>query len=191
MNRRHLTFWLMTMAVFAALLWLLHEILLPFVGGIALAYVQAPLADRMERLGMNRTIAALLIVSILVLSLIAAVVLIVPLLLHQGSALISNIPGYFKRVQEIIVDPEFPLAELARHRRQQYRIGNRQQGGDLAARLCLFALVRRNGIGLVCVCSDRDARRHLLPDLRLAQDDRRRRRLGAAASARNRAPACA
>ena len=108
MNRRHLTFWLMTMAVFAALLWLLHEILLPFVGGIALAYVQAPLADRMEQLGVNRTIAALLIVSVLVLSLIAAVVLIVPLLLHQGSALISNIPGYFKRVQEMIVDPEFP-----------------------------------------------------------------------------------
>jgi predicted PurR-regulated permease PerM len=109
MNRRHLTFWLVTMAVFAALLWLLHEILLPFVGGIALAYVQAPVADRLERLGMNRTIAALLIVSVIVLSLVAAVMLIVPLLLHQGSALISNIPNYFKRVHEILVDPDFPL----------------------------------------------------------------------------------
>ncbi len=109
MNRRYLTFWLLTMAVLAVLLWLLHEILLPFVGGIVLAYVLAPVADRLERLGINRTLAALLIVSIVVLSLVAAVVLIVPLLAHQGSAFISNIPTYLKRVHEILVDPDLPL----------------------------------------------------------------------------------
>ena len=63
---RHLTFWVATFLVLAVLLWLLHDMLLPFVAGIALAYVLAPLADRVERLGVNRTIAALLIVSLLV-----------------------------------------------------------------------------------------------------------------------------
>ena len=105
---RHLTFWLATFLVVAASLWLLHEILLPFVAGIALAYVLAPLADRMERLGMNRTLAALLIVSLFVVSLIALTLLLVPLLLQQGVALISNIPGYVKRVKELVVDPNFP-----------------------------------------------------------------------------------
>ena len=105
---RHLTFWLATFLVVAASLWLLHEILLPFVAGIALAYVLAPLADRMERLGMNRTLAALLIVSLFVVTLIALTMLLVPLLLQQGVALISNIPGYVKRVKELVVDPNFP-----------------------------------------------------------------------------------
>jgi predicted PurR-regulated permease PerM len=105
---RHLTFWVATFLVLAAVLWLLHDVLLPFVAGIALAYVLTPLANRVERLGVNRTIAALLIVSLLVVTLIALVVLLVPLLLQQGVALISHIPGYFKRIKELIVDPNLP-----------------------------------------------------------------------------------
>jgi predicted PurR-regulated permease PerM len=79
---RHLTFWVATFLVLVVLLWLLHDVLLPFVAGIALAYVLAPLANRVERLGVNRTIAALLIVGLLVVTLIALVVLLVPLLLQ-------------------------------------------------------------------------------------------------------------
>ncbi len=81
---RPLAFWIATFAVLAAALWLLHDILLPFVTGIALAYVHAPLADRAERLGMNRTLAALLIVGVLVVSLIALMLLLVPLLLQHS-----------------------------------------------------------------------------------------------------------
>ena len=105
---RHLTFWVATFLVLVALLWLLHDVLLPFVAGIALAYVLAPLANRVERLGVNRTVAALLIVGLLVVTLIALVVLLVPLLLQQGVALISHIPGYFKRIKELIVDSNLP-----------------------------------------------------------------------------------
>jgi predicted PurR-regulated permease PerM len=105
---RQLTFWLLTFLVLAAVLWLLHDILLPFVAGIALAYVLAPLADRVERLGMNRTVAALLVVGVLVVALIALMLLLVPLLLQQGVALISHIPGYFNRIKELIVDPNLP-----------------------------------------------------------------------------------
>jgi predicted PurR-regulated permease PerM len=103
-----LRFWLLTCAALALLLWLLHAILLPFVAGIALAYVQAPTVDRLERLGLNRTLAALLMVSAIVLLLIAALLLLVPLLMQQGTALLGRLPGYFKRVQEVVVDPEFP-----------------------------------------------------------------------------------
>ena len=105
---RPLAFWVATFAVVAATLWLLHDILLPFVAGIALAYVLAPLCDRAERLGMNRTLAALLIVGVLVISLILLMVLLVPLLLQQGSALIFHLPAYFKRVKELIVDSNVP-----------------------------------------------------------------------------------
>jgi len=105
---RQLAFWVVTFVVLAAALWLLHDILLPFVAGIALAYVLAPVADRGERLGINRTVAALLIVGVFVVSLISLILLLVPLLLQQGSALISHIPGYVKRVRELVVDLNLP-----------------------------------------------------------------------------------
>ena len=108
MYGRHFTFWLITFLILAASLLLLHEILLPFVAGIALAYVHAPVADRMERAGMNRTVAALLIVSVFIVTLIALTLLLVPLLLQQGSALISHIPGYFKRLKDLITDANQP-----------------------------------------------------------------------------------
>jgi predicted PurR-regulated permease PerM len=105
---RHLAFWLATFFVLAALLWLLHDVMLPFVAGMALAYMQAPFVDKLERLGLNRTIAALLMVTLVVVALVALVLLLVPLLLQQGLALIAHIPGYFKRVQEMLVDPNLP-----------------------------------------------------------------------------------
>ncbi len=107
-NGRQFAFWLVILGVLAAALWLLHDVLLPFVTGIALAYVLAPLADRAQRLGMNRTIAALVIVGALVVSLIVLILLLVPLLLQQGAAFISHIPEYFKRVKELIVDANLP-----------------------------------------------------------------------------------
>jgi predicted PurR-regulated permease PerM len=108
MFSRQLAFWLLALLVMAALLWLLHDILLPFIGGMALAYVLSPLADRLQRLGINRTIATLLIVVLLVVILVSLLVLLVPLLLQQGSALIAHIPGYVRRLQDLIVDQNLP-----------------------------------------------------------------------------------
>jgi predicted PurR-regulated permease PerM len=90
------------------LLWLLSDILLPFVAGLALAYLQTPLADRLERLGMNRTLAALLIVGALVLTFILLALLLVPILLEQAAALITGIPNFVARVQALLTDPGPP-----------------------------------------------------------------------------------
>ena len=46
-----------------AAIWLLHEILLPFVAGMALAYLLDPLANRIERLGVNRFMATFLMIG--------------------------------------------------------------------------------------------------------------------------------
>src|SRR5437868_13616385 len=105
---RHAVFWLIAFLVILGLLWLLSAVLLPFVAGLALAYVQAPLADRLERLGLNRTLAALLIVAVVVLALLAIALIVVPLVGQQSMALLSNIPGYVARVRELIVDPDRP-----------------------------------------------------------------------------------
>jgi predicted PurR-regulated permease PerM len=109
--RHHVTFWLVTLLVLAALLWLLSDVLLPFVAGLALAYLQSPVADRMERWGVNRTVAALIIVTGIVLILVAAVVVVVPLLLQQASGFVASIPGHFKRLQELLIEPNLAWLE--------------------------------------------------------------------------------
>jgi predicted PurR-regulated permease PerM len=103
-HRRHLTFWIVTFVVFALLLWLLSDILLPFVVGLALAYLQTPLADRLERRGMNRTVAALLIVGLVVLTFILLALLLVPILAQQAATLVAGIPTYVARLQALLSD---------------------------------------------------------------------------------------
>src|SRR5258708_17656981 len=107
-HRRHLTFWIVTLVVFALLLWLLSEILLPFVVGLALAYLQTPLADRLERRGMNRTVAALLIVGLVVLTFILLALLLVPILAQHAATLVAGVPTYVARLQALLSDSRPP-----------------------------------------------------------------------------------
>src|SRR3954463_2725599 len=106
--RQQLMFWLAILAVFGFLLWLLSEILLPFVAGAGLAYLPNPLANRLERVGVNRTLAALLMVGVMVIAFIVLALLIVPIMAEQLSALISNIPGYVTRLQALLADRNLP-----------------------------------------------------------------------------------
>jgi predicted PurR-regulated permease PerM len=66
-ERGHSVLWLATLAVVVAVVVLLRDILLPFVAGIALAYLLDPVVERIERLGVNRTIATLGIVGLFII----------------------------------------------------------------------------------------------------------------------------
>ncbi len=103
-NGRRATFWLVLCLVLAGLLWLLSDVLLPFVAGIALAYLQAPLADRLERMGMNRTLAALLIVVMIMVALLAVMLLVLPLLVQQLSQLAASLPEHITRVRGFLTE---------------------------------------------------------------------------------------
>ena len=68
--QRQALFWLAAFGALIAFIWLLHGILLPFVAGAALAYLLDPLANRIERLGVNRFVATLLMMAVFVLVLV-------------------------------------------------------------------------------------------------------------------------
>ena len=78
--QRQLIFWLAALILFVLALWLLSEILLPFIAGLAIAFLLTPLTDRLERLGINRLLAALLIITLVVLVLIYIILLVAPIL---------------------------------------------------------------------------------------------------------------
>ena len=109
--QRQFTFWLAALFLFALALWLLSDILLPFVAGLAIAYLLTPLTDRLERLGVNRLAAALLIITVVVLALIYLILLVAPILGGQLSSFIDSVPGYVAKLQALLSDPSLPWVQ--------------------------------------------------------------------------------
>src|SRR5215212_4111723 len=109
--QRQIGFWLAALVVAALTLYLLREVLLPFVAGMALAYVLDPVADRLERLGLGRLNAKILILALLVLAFVLALVLLIPLVAHQLAAFIANLAGYVERLHALIAEQGGPLIE--------------------------------------------------------------------------------
>jgi predicted PurR-regulated permease PerM len=152
---RNIVFWLAALAVFAALLWLLSPILLPFVLGMAIAYVLDPLAERLTRRGMSRLIAALIILLCFVAVFVTLLVLIVPILAHQLSALIDDAPNYAKRLQALVSDPKYPWLK---HVVGDNLAGANQSVGDLLNQASgyltgLLASVWERGQALISIFS--------------------------------------
>src|SRR2546423_13409294 len=80
---RQMTFWVVTLVVDILVLYMLREILLPFVAGMVLAYFLDPLANRLERMGINRLAATLVIIGTVVLVFVILILLFVPVLADQ------------------------------------------------------------------------------------------------------------
>lgn len=106
--QRHVWFWVGALAVLAVLLWLLSPILLPFVAGMALAYLLHPLAKRLERLGANRLVATFTVISLFVLAFVMLLLLMAPILGGQFTAFIENLPGYVRKLQSVVADESRP-----------------------------------------------------------------------------------
>lgn len=111
LSQRQMAFWIGVLVVFVLLLWLLSDILLPFVAGSAIAYLLNPLTDRLERAGVNRAAAALSIITVVVFAFVLVVLLVAPILGGQLSSFIDNIPGYVTKLQTLITDPSRPWVQ--------------------------------------------------------------------------------
>jgi predicted PurR-regulated permease PerM len=103
MTRRQqvVAFWIGGLLVLVLLLFVFRQILLPFVAGAAIAYALDPVADWLERSGVNRTAATSAIVAVLVIAIVATIVLLAPLLLNQTVDFLQRLPSYVARLQEM------------------------------------------------------------------------------------------
>jgi predicted PurR-regulated permease PerM len=108
---RQLSFWLAALVAVALALFLLRDILLPFVAGLALAYLLDPIADRFERLGLGRLGATLLILGLFVLAVVLLLVLAVPFVANQLTAFIGRLPAYVLRLQQLAAEQGAPFIE--------------------------------------------------------------------------------
>ena len=74
--------------------------LLPFVAGMGVAYFLDPVADRLEKWGLSRTLATSLITAAFFVGVIVLLILLVPLLEGQVVAFIGRLPGYAEALRE-------------------------------------------------------------------------------------------
>lgn len=96
---RQLRFWLIGLALFLIALYLLRGVLLPFVAGVAVAYLLDPVCDRLERAGCSRLIATCIVTGGFVAVAAALLVLIVPLIQGQIVDLVNRLPDVLAAVQ--------------------------------------------------------------------------------------------
>lgn len=102
--QRQLLFWIGALAVFVLGMWVLREVLLPFVAGIVLAYFLNPVADRLERLGVSRMFASLIMVALVILGCVLLALLFLPILGTQISAFVQGLPNAVTRLQTLLTE---------------------------------------------------------------------------------------
>ncbi len=136
----------------AGLFYLLAPILFPFLTGMLLAYMGDPLADRLVRKGLSRTLAVVIVFVVLTLSFVLALLLLLPQLGRQIDNLVNQIPLLFDWLKlvpipwlEQLLGLDLSALELDRVR--QVVMQNWSVGGDLLTQL--VGQASRSGLALV------------------------------------------
>lgn len=90
--------WLAIGALTALALWLLGPVLSPFVVALVLGYALHPVVERMARRGVPRALAALVVEALALATVLAVLLLIVPILVRELPALRDQIPVLLARL---------------------------------------------------------------------------------------------
>ena len=102
-------FWLTLVTLVVFFLQMVRPILLPFVVGMGVAYLFDPVADRLERLGLSRALAATFITLTFFIVLALILIWVGPLVYRQLSALLESLPNILASLRDLI---EHQLAQL-------------------------------------------------------------------------------
>jgi predicted PurR-regulated permease PerM len=87
--------------VIALFIWLLAPVLMPFAIAAMLAYLGDPLANRLQRLGLGRTLSVSIVFVVLILVIVATLLLLVPLIARQIENLVENFPRYVEWARNV------------------------------------------------------------------------------------------
>ena len=113
------------------LLHLLAPILMPFLAGLALAYLWDPAVDRLERIGLGRTAGVCLVFVLTTLLVVLLILVLVPLLGRQMHVLAAKVPVVIEWVRTSLMpwlqerfnvgEGDIPLEQLKQGLIQNWR----------------------------------------------------------------------
>jgi len=131
---KQLKYWGIAAAVFLAAMWLLGDVILPFVMGAAIAYFLDPVADRLEGLGASRALSVTIITLFALVIFVIVALLVIPTLVNQAVNLFNVAPQLFTDLQGFLTD-RFPqiVDEDSILRKSLISVGEtiREKGGQL------------------------------------------------------------
>ncbi len=104
--KRQIFFWLAFLVGFIVFLYVFSSILLPFLAGMAIAYFLDPVADRLERLGLSRTMATLVILIGFIVIIALSLMVVIPVLVGQLNDFAQRLPEYIEKLRAFVVDAQ-------------------------------------------------------------------------------------
>ena len=132
--KEQLKYWGIAAAVFLVVLYFVGDVLLPFLLGGAIAYFLDPVADRLERMGLSRSLATAVITFGAVLIFVLLALLVIPALVNQAISLVNIAPQLFREFTGFLTE-RFPalLDEGSTLRSSLNRVGTtiQERGGQL------------------------------------------------------------
>ena len=152
--REQVKYWAIAAVVFLVLLYALGNVILPFIVGGAIAYFLDPVADRLEAAGFSRVAATTVISLVAGLFIVLAGLIIIPLLVQQGAALVDAAPRIFSELQGFLTKKFPDLMDAQSPVRQTLaKVGNtiQERGGELINTLLTSALGVINAVVFMVV----------------------------------------
>jgi predicted PurR-regulated permease PerM len=109
---QQLRYWGIAGIVFIALLWVMGDVLLPFITGMAIAYFLNPVVTKLQKRGVPRTLAVSALMLLAIGAVVLAAVLVIPAVVTQVVQFSETAPDLFARLQEFLT-ARFPdIAQL-------------------------------------------------------------------------------
>jgi len=147
-----LRIWAVAVVVLVAVLYLLGNVLLPFVLAGAVAYVLDPIADWLQRRGFSRIWATITITFLAVVVFVIVTFLVIPTLVRQTTELFQALPQFVQRFEDGLTAryPEL-LNPESQMRRSLNALGDTLQsrGAELVETLLSSALNLLNVVVLL------------------------------------------
>ena len=113
-TNRNWTIWLGLFVLFAAAIYVLRSVLMPFAAGIIIGYLLDPWASKFEKWGLNRTWATILTMFLLVMVLVPALMGIIDSQLgHFLNVLPQYLASFAKKIEPVLAGAQerFPMLE--------------------------------------------------------------------------------
>ncbi len=101
-TQKQVWYWSGALAILFLLLWSVGNAVLPFILGAAAAYLLDPVADRLEGMGLSRTLAVVVITIVAILLVVMVFLVVVPVLVRQTSALIETAPAMAEQLMQFL-----------------------------------------------------------------------------------------
>ncbi len=93
--------WMIALALIGWLMWLLAPVLTPFIAAALLAYIGDPLADRLQKFKLPRTVAVAAVFLLTFAGIGLLVLLVVPLIRMQVSAFLTALPDIIAQAEQV------------------------------------------------------------------------------------------